>query len=354
MAIFERGNNFGFLRLLFAILVIITHSSAIIYGDGSPDLLTMLIGHRPLGTLAVDGFFLVSGYLVTKSYVQSHSAREYLLKRIRRIYPGYLAAYLICLLIIAPVTGVSLFALSYRDYFHIIANGIGLQGVLMPGFIGLKYEVLNGSMWTIAAEFRCYILVLVLGVTGIFARHWLFLLLAALTVLLSIVGWGPQISGRWQFFVGEPDTQIRLIGTFLVGACFYLFHEKIAYRGLFALIAAAALLFAMYFSAYEAAAFTVFGGYLVFWFAFAIRSKALKKINSEDDVSYGIYLYAWPISSLLVYFLHVNSAVLLFALTVPLAYLAGWVSWRIVERPALRRSPRVDPVEATAPASIFK
>jgi peptidoglycan/LPS O-acetylase OafA/YrhL len=57
------------------------------------------------GELAVDGFFLISGYLITKSFLQSQSATSYLIKRVFRIVPGYLAAFWICVVIVAPLSG---------------------------------------------------------------------------------------------------------------------------------------------------------------------------------------------------------------------------------------------------------
>ena len=58
-----------------------------------------------LGQLGLDGFFLISGYLITESYQKSRSSGEYLLKRILRIYPGYVVAYLICILAVGPFVG---------------------------------------------------------------------------------------------------------------------------------------------------------------------------------------------------------------------------------------------------------
>src|SRR3982074_3309146 len=89
----RQANNFGFLRLLFATLVILAHSPELVDGNRSREILTRIFGTMPLGEVAVDGFFLISGYLILQSLVNSKSYFEYLSKRVLRIYPGYIVAF---------------------------------------------------------------------------------------------------------------------------------------------------------------------------------------------------------------------------------------------------------------------
>jgi peptidoglycan/LPS O-acetylase OafA/YrhL len=89
-----RANNFSVLRILFATLVILSHSTELIDGNRSSETLTRLFGTISFGVLAVDGFFIVSGYLITKSYLSSEPI-SYLVKRTLRIYPGFIVAFVV-------------------------------------------------------------------------------------------------------------------------------------------------------------------------------------------------------------------------------------------------------------------
>jgi len=105
------SNNFGALRLFFAVLVILCHSPILVDGNGSREILSRISGTVTFGRLGLDGFFLISGYLITKSFQDSRTIGEYVLKRILRIYPAYVVAFLLCILAVGPFVGGDLAAL---------------------------------------------------------------------------------------------------------------------------------------------------------------------------------------------------------------------------------------------------
>jgi peptidoglycan/LPS O-acetylase OafA/YrhL len=112
------------------------------------------------GEIAVDGFFLISGYLITQSFVRRDSTMAYLISRVLRIVPGYLISFLLCVLLIAPFAGgravLSLDELALGGLAALVRQMLTLSPPEIPGvFTGLFYPMLNGAMWTIAYEFRC-------------------------------------------------------------------------------------------------------------------------------------------------------------------------------------------------------
>jgi peptidoglycan/LPS O-acetylase OafA/YrhL len=143
----------------------------------------------------------------------------------------------------------------------------------------------------------------------------------------------PQI--RFEGLFGGVDETLRLTALFLTGACFFLYRDRIAYQGGLAALAAIGLFVSLFNHATAGPAVGIFGGYLTFWFAFLPDTPKLNAINSKTDVSYGIYLYAWPIQMLSIRYIAGISPVSLIGITTISAGLLAYVSWRFLERPAL-------------------
>jgi peptidoglycan/LPS O-acetylase OafA/YrhL len=326
-------NNFGFLRLLFATLVIVSHSAELIDGNRSREPLTNLFGVLTFGELAVDGFFLISGYLVVQSFERSDSTLNYLMKRIRRIYPGFLVAYFVCVFVIAPWVGNDLATMSFGDLASVIRKALFLrEPPKVYGFAGLPYPPLNGAMWTIHEEFRCYLLVILFGLIGIYRNKWILALMTTALLALMEMKFDPGFSE----VIGDPYSIVRFLGIFCVGSLFYQLQNSIPYNTAIAAAVTVALAFCLYNSIIAESAFAVLGGYLLFWFALYLKSTVLQTINGKDDISYGVYLYAWPVQNAIIFFFGIKSPGTLTLLTLPLVYIIGYASWRFIERRFVR------------------
>jgi peptidoglycan/LPS O-acetylase OafA/YrhL len=293
-------NNFGALRLFFAVLVILSHSPELVDGDRSKEILTRIFGTLTFGQFGVDGFFLISGYLITKSFLDSRSAGGYLLKRVLRIYPGYVVTYLLCLFALGPFVGGRIADLSGTQVLREIASlhMPEMQGV----FPGTPYPALNGSMWTIAYEFRCYLLVMVAGFVGLLSRRRLAAFVAVGLLALSAAHPNSldRVPASFKLVAGEPDLLISFAGVFGCGALYYLYRDCVRYDGRLASVAALGLIALMFVPHCAQAALAIFGGYILFWFAFSVRSPKLAAIGRKVDISYGVYLYAWPVQKVLI------------------------------------------------------
>jgi peptidoglycan/LPS O-acetylase OafA/YrhL len=346
----HHDNAFGALRLLFASLVIASHAPELVDGDAHREILTRITGTISFGKLAVIGFFVISGYLVTGSLLNSRPL-AYLAKRVARIYPAFLVAFAISILLVAPLAG-AVPPTSPGDIFKRAFDAFALQPPWVPGvFAGSHYAGLNGSMWTIAYEFRCYGLILLLGVAGLLRRPGLILAMTAIALMLTMVFPGASssaplsiLAGRWHLLstygLGDPRYEIRFIGAFLTGACFYLYRDRMTFTRARIGLAAIGLAAGLLIKPTSVVAAIAFGGYLIF--ATARHASWLNRINNENDISYGVYLYAWPITKLLNWWWPWMHPLAVGLLTLAGACLCGWVSWRLVEKPALelvRRRP---------------
>jgi len=329
-----RDNNFDALRLVAAGMVIFTHSFFIAEGSETHEPLVRLSGNQAqLGHVGVFMFFVISGFLVTESYESTGEPLRFLAKRALRIFPGLFAALLVAAFVVGPiVTTLPLADYLGRDqvYAYVVGNTLlnstthELPGVLLvDNPVGLE---VNGSLWTLRYEFMMYVMVMVLGA----------LRLLDLRVLLGILALGlacHQIDA-----LGVLDTFGWLLPFFAMG----MVMAKLKNRGVFDDRVAVAALLGLAFTAVFGrfiALFALFGGYLTLFLAFDPRLPLLRAARF-GDLSYGIYIYGWPVTATLMY---ASGGIArwwqLFLLGLPLAALAAFVSWHLIEAPALRLKP---------------
>src|SRR5256885_3012844 len=165
-----RGNNFDALRFVLAAAVIYSHSH-LMTGAGPDPLERLTRGQIYLGAVAVDAFFILSGYLVTASWMRSENLGKFLASRILRIHPGFIVAALLSVALIGPLGARS--ALAYFRELDLPALGwsfLRLKKLTVPATFewvpGSANEV-NGSLWTVCIEFECYLAVAALGLAGL-------------------------------------------------------------------------------------------------------------------------------------------------------------------------------------------
>jgi peptidoglycan/LPS O-acetylase OafA/YrhL len=349
----SRNNNFGALRLLFAILVILSHSFELVDGNRSRELLTRIFGTISFGQLGVDGFFLISGYLITKSFQETRSVGQYVLKRVLRIYPGYVVAYLFSILIVAPIAGAQFEELLSPKLW--LAIPLLREPIMLGVFTGMPEPFLNAPMWTIAYEFLCYLLVIAVGLSGLLSKRITLVIVTAVVLFVSSLNphaWSPWFPEVLKLVVGNPDTTMWFAGVFGCGALHYLYQERIRYDWSLAILTAAALATLMFFPRVAESAIAILGGYILFWAAFNIRSPRLATVGRNVDLSYGMYLYAWPIQNLLIWFYQGISPWLVFIIATMIASIFAFVSWRFIEKPCLDFKNAFVPIGVKAKSAV--
>jgi peptidoglycan/LPS O-acetylase OafA/YrhL len=244
---------------------------------------------------------------------------------------------LLCLLILAPLV-----TKKYHLSLLWLPRLLFLGGVPVDGaFQGMPAPALNGPVWTLAYEFRCYILVAVLGCAFGLRQLRTAVVVAAVALLaISQLPFLPESSGATYVVLGSPPAIARLFGIFAAGMSFYLWRDHVVYDHKIA----AAALFVLSVSLWLPAAnlaIAICGGYLVFWVAFKIPALSLSRFGNRTDLSFGIYLYAWPTQMIIAYSLHrAINPWLLSCVALVGAAIAAYFSWTAVERPALALAKR--------------
>jgi len=324
-------NNFGLLRLEMALAVVVSHAFSVTDGRVEQEPWFQTTGFT-MGEHAVNGFFAVSGFLVTMSFVR-RGWRDYVVARLLRIAPGLIAATLIVALVLgAAMTTLdrSAYLADPRLWRFITATLTTFKSAApLPGVFEtnpLPFPL--GTVWTLKYETLCYLGVLVAGLAGILARPRLAL--AALLVLTLAVVLREVMAPHGS---KGTETALRLPLIFLTGGLIYLWRERIplSLAGLAIALVLTGLL--AWTPLYKAALYLVTAwGVLVLALA-----PALTGWRSEPpaDLSYGVYLYGWPVQQGFVALFPSAGAFLLFwpGLAVTIAVAAA--SWYLVEKPAL-------------------
>lgn len=312
-------------------------------GDRGREPLTALFHSISLGELSVSAFFLLSVYLITKSMVRTERFVPFLERRVLRIYPGFIVASLLSIFVLGPLVGAEV----WSDVPRTVAKLIMLREPTeypgqLPGLHG--YPLLNGSLWTISHEFRCYLLVAVLGVVGLLRKRAVVLALTLLVLAISVLATFDVLavplahlhnSAVVRFLVGYPSDVIRLTAVFMVGACWFLFEPEMrastnAGVAFMCLLVCGALLYRD--PHFADVALAIFGGVTLYWVAFKADLGVFQNINDKWDISYGTYLYGWPIAVYIVWRNPGISPWTAAIITLPLALLAGAASWWGLER----------------------
>lgn len=327
----RQPNAIGALRLGLAAMVIFAHVPELLDGDRHREPLTRLFHTSlTLGSMAVDGFFLISGYLIAASFMSDPGG--YLKKRILRIYPAFVVCSLLSVWLIGPAVGGAwpTWITALRSVYRIAT----LQTPLSDGSASsLHIVTLNASMWTIAYEFRCYLLAAGFGLIGLYRRPRLFFALSLAVMAATLLPWPDIASERLAAIIGRPASTVRMCGVFMVGTSFRLLQP--ALNGWIAALACLAVIPCLFVEHVGEIAFVLLGGYALFWLGFKVRWKPLLTLNATDDISYGVYLYGWPASVVLIWFWPGLSLAYVLALTLAATAACGALSWFLIEKPAM-------------------
>lgn len=337
------GNNFNLLRFVFASMVILSHCPELQNGNRSREFLTQLFGTISAGQLAVSSFFLLSGYLIVKSWAHNPHALPYLRNRVLRIYPAFIAATLVCAFIVGPLASEPHY---YRHfYWDDFLSGMALlqSPAIPPVFPDTFYPLVNGAMWSIEYEFKCYLLVALFGlVIGFRNRaYWLVCFLAFTTLFLldPYVGHGTL-----------HDPIVRLGMMFTAGGCFFLYGQPFLDRPRWVVAALVLWTLLMFNRTLAQPATAVLWGYAIL--SFANRpARLFAWFNRLPDISYGVYLYAWPITKLIIDWQPEVGRLPLIAQTWLWSILAGTLSWYLIEKRFMTMKTHPAPVLLQNPAA---
>lgn len=298
----SRDNNFNLVRFLAAGAVLVSHSYALSTGDPAIEPLRSWLG-LSLGDMAVDVFFLTSGFLVTGSLLSRHSVVGFAIARALRIYPAMVVSVALTALVIGLWFSTSTFSSFIRSpetWRYIAKNATLVTGVAyrLPGaFEHTPIRIaVNGSLWSLPYELAMYLLL---------AAAWLALATFRFEparrfpgVIASIYLTAACIALLGLHVPRVDPLAWHLMVMFFAGSCMFLVRRRVPLDAR----AFAALLLLLGASSLDKSAFAVVYllalPYLVLYLAY-VPGGLLRRFNELGDYSYGIYIYAFPVQQML-------------------------------------------------------
>lgn len=336
-----RNNNFNLIRFIAAFAVLLTHTFALVTGNPQAEPLRSEFGIS-LGTIAVDIFFITSGYLVTASLLNRQSLAEFIWARVLRIYPALWVMLFITFLVSVVVTKlpVAEFLSNYQVAVYFIKCATLLAGVAydLPGVFDTNpyKSAVNGSLWTMPYELRMYLMLAGLWVfIGLLAIKDKVNLLRYSTLILAVLSFATIL---WSKFVQGDVSHNRfpeLLFMFFSGASFYCFRSSILLSGYISALAILLLaLSALFMKAQFEITLWLVIGYLLFYLAY-VPAGFLRSFNKLGDYSYGIYIYAFPVQQLTVMSYPKASVETILFISGFVTMVLAVFSWHYIEKPTL-------------------
>lgn len=342
------SNNFDFLRFLAAMFVIISHSFAI-KGMKEPG-----VGSLSLGGLGVMIFFVLSGYLITKSLITSKNIIQFYWNRFLRIIPALIFLSLFIILIIGALSTT----LDLADYFSsketwqymwYCVTLFRYHDQIPSVFESNPFpSAINGSLWTLRYEVAIYLIVGMIGLFKKLKKPAFFVCLFILSVFCTII-----FSIYNDLFISSitphvPNIIIALIieynnifyamsmfsSYFLCGSLFHFYQDKIQFT-IPKLLFFTIIFILSLFIGYSHLLFLCSVPYLLLHLG-NIKNKYLNNFSAKGDFSYGLYIFAFPIQQLIIYYTNNNISIEIFIVLASIfTLIMSYISWHLIEKKAL-------------------
>lgn len=341
----RRPAGFDYLRLGLAISVICWHTIVTSYG-WETQLAVWRSPWRAVFGFILPAFFALSGFLVAGSLERSRTLVAFGGLRVIRLVPALAVEVLLSAILLGPlVTTLPLSEYLKGPELHkYFLNIVGDIHYTLPGVFAsnpFPHRV-NGQLWTIPAELRCYVTLAALSLFGLAKRAWFVMGVAILGPVVFLVARVVRHSGELPSLDAGVGG-IVLVASFLAGVAFYGFRHRLPHDGRIAAAATIATMGLLLLPgggalvAAPAAYVTVYVGSLAF------RPMPLTKYG---DYSYGLYLFGYPLQQTFASFgSWAHHWWLNLLVCLPAAAVMAVFSWHVVEKPALKARGRLSLLE---------
>lgn len=347
------NHGFAWIRMIGALLVIYGHSSPLV---GSGELFPPEWPVQPDEGVLM-GFFALSGFQITESWMRDPHALRFAVKRVLRLWPPMLTVSVGMALIVGPM----ITTLPLGEYFRAhetwgyIVNNAGLLTLRhdLPGVFEHNPwpDAVNGSLWTLPMELLAYAGLFALLLLGTAKKNvrWL-----SVVALIGLIAWDrhleqtPGAESAGSLLSVPVESLVAFLVAFALGVLLNLYRIPLsplaAGAGLVVLVVMGNNITASAWMAFAVSYAVIVAGH--FWPA------KLTVPGVWVNGSYGVYVWGFPVQQLLA-LAGIRDQWLMLLCAAPIAYVLGTLSWKYVEDPTMRlrhlfdAAPAKDPAPAT-------
>lgn len=345
----SRNNALNACRLALATEVILFHSFPLTGRVVESKAILQL-----LFSVGVDGFFALSGFLITASWLRNPDVREYFVARALRILPGYYIVLAITAFVVAPLSvaiqggSAARLLFSSAPIEYVLKNSALVQLQLDVG--GTPHDIpypgiWNASLWSLVFEVMCYIAVAGLGLLGLASRRWTAPVILILATIAAIMLPPLTFPGLWTI----PQLAVRSAIMFSAGALLYQWRDRIPARWSLVAVSVVIVLLSGMLPDYRVL------GALPLAYAVVVSGVLIKnkRMNIHTDLSYGVYIYASPTQQLLaVAGLYTLNPFVFFGVSAMATLIPAAFSWFLIEKRALALKSRLKRKRATTAGTL--
>ncbi len=340
----DRHNNINLIRFVSAAMVVYGHMAHLV---GAP--VPNLFGEE-VSTIAVKVFFVLSGYLITQSFMRDDDFFRYMVRRIFRIFPGLIFVCFMLTFIIGPCLS-TLSAGQYfshpQTYAYFLHNSALFPDYFLPGvFTANPYpDAVNGSLWTLPVEFSMYLLLPLLVV--VFRKLNLLkagMIGAAVLFACLDIAYITQFSDARFIIWGSNVFQGLVLAPYFFAGSLFVFpeiKERLNIQVAFVLAFLLGIVIWGDYWKYEILVLLMLP-YITLACSFATPA-LFGRVFAVNDYSYGLYVWGFPVQQTLISFLGADafSLVSYTIISFLVATACAMVSWFVVEKPGNRLGKRI-------------
>jgi peptidoglycan/LPS O-acetylase OafA/YrhL len=360
------NNSFNFLRLFLAFCVVISHSFALYFGNEFEPRLPLNGYYITLGNFAVYTFFVISGFVITHSWINRPKPKEFISNRIKRIFPGLLTCLFITIILFAPFLDSSPLHYSQTQipnaikYFALNATGFNLEDNI-GNILGKQFShnEINPVLWTIRYEIIAYLLIILFGFFHLLKKQTVIILFLVSNFLYWLTLEKPQLHDwlNQYFMLAEL---FMFLAYFFAGSAIYFYRERLvksfyflesnqdrhsqldwespSNRKLKTIVFLSTSIILLY-TAIHNDLLSTFGpiciAILVINLGYILPFQNFRKLI--PDISFGVYIYGWLIQLIIIkYFKIYLDYPQYISFVIIATILCGFISYYLVEKRFLK------------------